>query len=308
MKVVGFELVGDKRKAVGIYWGDGKLLDLSRALRIFMMAKGREDPGHVESPQDAISRGFLDIGLLSDLLSFVDAHRLYEDLLVRDPKLLAPIPYPSKVIALGRNYASHAKEMGHEIPKEPIIFQKASSSIVGPEEPVIYHRGLTRIDHEVELAVVIGKTCRHVMEDEALSYVAGYTVLNDVTARDMQASDIESKLPWFRSKSFDTFCPIGPCITLPDEIPDPQSLDLSMMVNGEVRQKANTSEMIFPVSSLISYISSIMTLYPGDIIATGTPDGIGPVFPGDIMEAYVERIGVLRNPVVEEDRLCKGPG
>lgn len=302
MKVIGFEHTGTRRRGVGIYVGE-KVLDLGKALRVFAIVKGKEDPGDIKSPQEMISRGLLDPSFLHEILSFLEGHGLQDDLLIEDLRVLAPIPSPPKIIALGRNYASHAKETGHEPPKEPIIFQKASSSIVGPEEPVIYHEGLTRVDYEVELAVVIGKPCKDVAEKEALSYVAGYMVLNDVTARDMQASDIESKLPWFRSKSFDTFCPIGPCITLPDEIPDPGSLELSMKVNGEIKQSSNTSEMIFPVPFLISYISSIMTLYPGDIIATGTPEGIGPVFPGDIMEAYVENIGVLRNPVIEGKKL-----
>jgi len=219
---------------------------------------------------------------------------------VEDARLLAPIRRPGKIVCLGRNYVAHAEESGMPVPEEPIIFAKASSAVTGPGGPIVHHKICTRVDHEVELAVVIGDQCRYVRGEDALEKVLGYTVINDVTARDMQKRDIESRNPWFRSKSLDTFCPLGPWIVTSEEIPDPQRLSLECRVNGEVRQHGNTREMIFPVTQLIEFISAHMTLEPGDIIATGTPEGISPIRPGDVVECEVEGIGVLRNPVIDD--------
>ena len=219
---------------------------------------------------------------------------------VEDARLLAPIRRPGKIVCLGRNYVAHAEESGMPVPQEPIVFPKASSAVIGPGDPIVHHKICTRVDHEVELAVVIGDQCRYVRGEDALEKVLGYTVINDVTARDMQKRDIESRNPWFRSKSLDTFCPLGPWIVTSEEIPDPQRLSLECRVNGEVRQHGNTREMIFPVTQLIEFISAHMTLEPGDIIATGTPEGISPIRPGDVVECEVEGIGVLRNPVIDD--------
>jgi len=219
---------------------------------------------------------------------------------VEDARLLAPIRRPGKIVCLGRNYVAHAEESGMPVPQEPIVFPKASSAVIGPGDPIVHHKICTRVDHEVELAVVIGDQCRYVRGEDALEKVLGYTVINDVTARDMQKRDIESRNPWFRSKSLDTFCPLGPWIVTSEEIPDPQRLSLECRVNGEVRQHGNTRDMIFPVTQLIEFISAHMTLEPGDIIATGTPEGISPIRPGDVVECEVEGIGVLRNPVIDD--------
>jgi len=219
---------------------------------------------------------------------------------VKEARLLAPIRRPGKIVCLGRNYVAHAEESGMPVPQEPIVFPKASSAVIGPGDPIVHHKICTRVDHEVELAVVIGDPCRYVRGEDALEKVLGYTVINDVTARDMQKRDIESTNPWFRSKSLDTFCPLGPWIVTSEEIPDPQKLSLECRVNGEVRQHGNTRDMIFPVTQLIEFISAHMTLEPGDIIATGTPEGISPIRPGDVVECEVEGIGVLRNPVIDD--------
>jgi len=219
---------------------------------------------------------------------------------VEDARLLAPIRRPGKIVCLGRNYVAHAEESGMPVPEEPIVFPKASSAVIGPGDPIVHHKICTRVDHEVELAVVIGDPCRYVREEDALEKVLGYTVINDVTARDMQKRDIESRNPWFRSKSLDTFCPLGPWIVRSEEIADPQGLSLECRVNGEVRQHGNTREMIFPITQLIEFISAHMTLEPGDIIATGTPEGISPIKPGDVVECEVEGIGVLGNPVIDD--------
>jgi 2-keto-4-pentenoate hydratase/2-oxohepta-3-ene-1,7-dioic acid hydratase in catechol pathway len=208
-------------------------------------------------------------------------------------KLLAPCE-PSKIVALGLNYRDHAVEFGHPIPDEPLIFLKPSTSVIGPDEDIFYPAMTRRVDYEVELAVVMGRTCHHVRAEDFRDYVLGYTVFNDVTARDLQKKDGQ----FTRSKSFDTFAPLGPWIET--EIPDPDNLTVEAYLNGERRQYSNTRNMIFSVAAQVAFISEIMTLLPGDVIATGTPSGIGPMQPGDVVEIRVEGIGALRNRLVAE--------
>lgn len=203
--------------------------------------------------------------------------------------LLAPCE-PSKVVAVGLNYKDHAEETGHPLPAEPLLFLKPSTSVIGPGGTIRIPPESQRVDYEAELAVVIGKRAHRVPERDALKYVWGYTCLNDVTARDLQAKDGQ----WTRSKGFDTFCPIGPWIV---EGIDPSDLKIEGRLNGETRQSSRTSNLIFSVPRLISFISHIMTLLPGDVIATGTPSGIGPLKRGDRFEVVIEGIGVLENPV-----------
>jgi 2-keto-4-pentenoate hydratase/2-oxohepta-3-ene-1,7-dioic acid hydratase in catechol pathway len=218
---------------------------------------------------------------------------------VQEPmQLLAPLTRPSKIVALGRNYTAHAREGGHDIPEEPILFAKAPSAVIGPGANIVYPQGVQRLDPELELGVVIGRRGRFVREAEALEYVAGYTIVNDVTARDVQRRDQEKKWPWFRSKSFDTFCPLGPYLVLQDEIADPQQLELTLRVNGETRQHSTTAKMIFSIRQLIAFISQHMTLEPGDVIATGTPEGIAPLNRGDLLEGTITGLGTLVNRVV----------
>ena len=209
---------------------------------------------------------------------------------MREARLLAPVE-PSKIVCVGRNYAAHASEMGGSVPKEPMIFLKTPSSIVGTEEPIVLTRYSSHVDHEAELAVVMGKRCAHLGDlDDALSYVLGYTCLNDVSARDLQKSDVQ----FTRAKGFDTFCPVGPHI---ETQLDPLNALVEARVNGAVRQSGSTSQMVYPVDFLIRWISRMMTLVPGDVIATGTPAGVGPLTAGDTVEVSVVGIGVLLNPV-----------
>jgi 2-keto-4-pentenoate hydratase/2-oxohepta-3-ene-1,7-dioic acid hydratase in catechol pathway len=215
--------------------------------------------------------------------------------------LTAPIPKPNRILAIGRNYAEHASEMGGDIPTEPIVFQKSSTSVIGPESPIVVPDDVGRVDYEGELGVVIGRLGRNVSESEAMSFVAGYTLVNDITARDQQKRDFGRGLPWFISKSYDTFCPLGPCIVTADEIRNPHALDLVLTVNGEIRQQVNTSAMLFSIPKLIAYITRRITIEPGDIIATGTPPGIGPLKPGDTVEVTIDKIGTLSNPVIGEE-------
>jgi 2-keto-4-pentenoate hydratase/2-oxohepta-3-ene-1,7-dioic acid hydratase in catechol pathway len=197
---------------------------------------------------------------------------------------------PSKIVAVGRNYVAHARELGNPVPAQPLIFLKPPSSIVGDGDDVVYPAATQDLHHEAELAVVIGRRCREVGEADALSFVRGYTAANDMTARNLQKTDGQ----WARAKGFDTFCPLGPRLV---EDLDPTNLELLMRVNGEVRQQGSTAEMIFPVAWLLSYISGVMTLEPGDVVLTGTLEGVGPVQRGDSMEVEVEGIGVLHNRV-----------
>jgi 2-keto-4-pentenoate hydratase/2-oxohepta-3-ene-1,7-dioic acid hydratase in catechol pathway len=205
-------------------------------------------------------------------------------------RLLAPV-IPSKVVAVGRNYVAHAQELGNEVPEEPLIFLKPSTSVIGPGDPIPLPPESRRVDHEAELVVVIGRLCRRVTEEDASKYVLGYTCGNDVTARDLQEKDGQ----WTRAKGFDGFCPLGPWVE--SEL-DPSDLQVACRVNGEVRQSGRTSAMAFAPPALVSYISQVMTLLPGDVILTGTPAGIGPLSDGDDVEVEVEGIGVLSNTVV----------
>ena len=206
-------------------------------------------------------------------------------------RIQPPISRPSKIIGIGRNYKAHAKELDHQIPDEVLFFGNASSSLLPHEGQIQVPSWLDRVDHEAELAVIIGQETRHVSESQALEHVAGYSILNDVTARSLQKNDLKQGKPWFRSKSLDTFCPMGPYLIPADLVPDPQRLNIECRVNGEIRQKASTQDMIFPISVLISAISRYMTLMPGDIIATGTPEGVSAVKPGDMIEITIEGLG-----------------
>ena len=205
--------------------------------------------------------------------------------------LLSPCT-PSKIVALGLNYHSHAEELNTPLPDAPLIFLKPSTAVIGPEDDIVYPNSSTRVDYEGELAVVIKKPLWRASIEDALDYVLGYTCFNDVTARDLQYADKQ----WTRAKGFDTFAAIGPCIET--EL-DPGNVNLETYLNGKLKQKGNTSDLIFSVPELINFVSHVMTLLPGDIIATGTPSGIGPMYPGETVEIKIELIGTLRNYVVK---------
>ncbi|MFC0041289.1 fumarylacetoacetate hydrolase family protein [Actinomadura rayongensis] len=211
-----------------------------------------------------------------------------------DVRLLAPI-LPSKVIAIGKNYADHAREMGAEPPAEPVLFSKPSTAVIGPGEAVAYPEKLSeRVDYEGELAVVIGRLCREVPAARAADVILGYTCANDVTARDLQKRDGQ----WTRAKGFDTFCPLGPWIET--EL-DPSDVALTTRVNGETRQDARTSQLLHAIPDLVAYVSQVMTLLPGDVILTGTPAGVGPLEIGDEVTVTVEGVGDLTNRVVARE-------
>jgi 5-carboxymethyl-2-hydroxymuconate isomerase len=220
---------------------------------------------------------------------------------LEDCTMLAPVE-PRKIVCIGLNYLDHIRETGSEAPKSPLVFAKFTSSIVGPTDPIRIPTDVTRrVDWEVELAVVIGRPARNVAPEQALEHVFGYTVANDVSARDLQFGDGQ----WVRGKSIDTFCPLGPVVVTADEVPDPQGLHLTTRVNGELVQDATTDLMVFDVATLISFCSHSFTLEPGDVLLTGTPWGCGEFMEpkrslaaGDVVECAIEGIGTLRNPVL----------
>jgi 2-keto-4-pentenoate hydratase/2-oxohepta-3-ene-1,7-dioic acid hydratase in catechol pathway len=220
---------------------------------------------------------------------------------VKSARLRAPITRPGKITCIGLNYADHAREQGTEPPSQPIYFLKSCNTICGPGDPIVLPPNSTQVDYEAEFAVVIGKAGKGVPEEKAHEHIGGYLILNDVSARDMQFSDKQ----WYRGKSCDTFAPTGPWIVTPDEIPDPHHLRISLTLNGQTLQDSNTSNLIFKVPYLISYLSQSLTWEVGDLISTGTPPGVGvfrkpPLFlkPGDTVSVTVESIGTLTNPVV----------
>jgi 2-keto-4-pentenoate hydratase/2-oxohepta-3-ene-1,7-dioic acid hydratase in catechol pathway len=212
-----------------------------------------------------------------------------EEIPLDDVRLLAPI-LPSKVVCLGKNYAAHAAEFGGEVPEEPLVFLKPSTSVSGPGDPIPLPPISNRVDYEGELAVVIGRIARNVRAEEAFRYILGYTCGNDVTLRDLQKKDDQ----WARAKGFDGSCPLGPWVET--EL-DPIDVHLETRVNGEVRQSASTSDMVFGVATIIEFVTAFMTLLPGDVIMTGTPEGVGKLEPGDRVEVVIDGIGVLLNPV-----------
>jgi 2-keto-4-pentenoate hydratase/2-oxohepta-3-ene-1,7-dioic acid hydratase in catechol pathway len=221
--------------------------------------------------------------------------RKIDAIALEEAELLPPVR-PSKIVCVGRNYRAHAEELGHEIPTEPILFLKPTSALLTPGGTVRRPKISQRVDYEAELCIVIGRTCHHLAADEDVRpYILGYTCLNDVTARDLQKKDGQ----WTRGKSFDTFCPVGPVVV--NGIDPWAGLAVGTRVNGEVRQAGNTRDFLFPVDVVIRHTAQVMTLFSGDLIATGTPEGVGPVVAGDVMEVSVEGVGTLRNPVVDDD-------
>ena len=220
-------------------------------------------------------------------------------------KLHSPIPDPQKVVCVGLNYRDHAIESKMAIPKEPVLFSKFPSALIGHGEHIVLPKVSTKVDYEAELVIVVGKRGRHIREADAMAHVAGYSVGHDVSARDWQLE--KDGKQWMAGKSFDTFAPVGPTLVLTDEVPDPHKLGIRLRLNGKTMQESNTEQMIFSVAQIIAYLSIVFTLEPGDLIFTGTPPGIGHALspavymkPGDVAEVEIDTLGTLRNPVVAE--------
>jgi len=233
------------------------------------------------------------VALAGDPL-YVGIHLTEEQHKLSDVRLLAPVIPRSKVVGIGRNYAAHAAELGHDLPAEPLMFIKPNTSVVGPGDPVFYPKQTEDLHYEGELAVVIGRICRDVAPERVGDVVYGYTIGNDVTARDLQRSDVQ----FTRAKGFDSFCPLGPWIET--EL-DPADLRVQTHLNGDLKQDGRTKDMIFDVPALVAHVSSVMTLLPGDVILTGTPEGVGPMNPGDEVDVTISGIGTLTSKVVSRD-------
>jgi 2-keto-4-pentenoate hydratase/2-oxohepta-3-ene-1,7-dioic acid hydratase in catechol pathway len=292
---------------IGVEWNGGRY-NFSAAWDLFKQIKLDRHAPDLPFLQLMVELDLFHAETFDEVFNALKDFRPLEDLrLKQEFTWQAPISRPQKILCIGRNYREHAKELGNQpAAEEPVFFAKAVSSMLAHEEAVRLPRlslkdmksGPGRIDHEVELALVIGKTASNIAEKDAASFIAGYTILNDVTARELQKKDTGAGLPWFRAKSFDTFCPIGPYLIPAENVPDPQALALQLAVNGQVRQKGSTADMIFPVTEIVSYLSRFCTLQPGDIIATGTPSGVGPIQAGDVMAASIAGFGELKNQVV----------
>jgi 2-keto-4-pentenoate hydratase/2-oxohepta-3-ene-1,7-dioic acid hydratase in catechol pathway len=206
---------------------------------------------------------------------------------------MSAIDRPGKIVCVGRNYAAHAAEMGNTVPKEPVLFLKPPSAVIGDGDTILLPAASNQVEHEGEIGVVIARTLKNAERDEALAGIGGLTCLNDVSARDFQRSDAQ----WTRAKGFDTFCPVGPRVVPLSELDDLASLEVVCRVNGETRQHGHACDMVFDIPTILAYISAIMTLEPGDLVATGSPSGVGPLTPGDTVEIEIGGIGVLSNPV-----------
>jgi 2-keto-4-pentenoate hydratase/2-oxohepta-3-ene-1,7-dioic acid hydratase in catechol pathway len=243
---------------------------------------------HGELPEDAV------VSVLKGDPMYVGIDPTGEQLPLPDVRLLAPVIPRSKVVAIGRNYAAHAVEMGGEVPSEPLMFMKPNTSVIGPGDPIAYPRQSSEVHFEGELAVVIGRICRDVPRERADDVILGYTIGNDVTARDLQRQDVQ----FTRAKGFDTFCPLGPWIETELDTGD---LAVRTLLNGETKQDGTTRDLVFDVPTLIEHVSSVMTLLPGDVILTGTPDGVGPMEVGDEVDVIIGGIGTLTNKVVSRD-------
>lgn len=277
---------------------ENRWIDFTRAYRIYELLEHQRLGLPIRDILELLQRGVLSADGLAPVIAAIRKHAAM-DKCALSGQISFALPYrPGKIIAIGRNYAAHAAETGHDVPAEPIFFSKSPTACIGPDQAIVVRSEYGRVDHEGELAVVIGKTAKNVASEDAFDHIAAYSLMNDVTAREMQRKDIDAGHPWFRSKSLDTFCPFGPYLVLRDALPWPLEVDIECAVNGEVRQHSNTRHFIFKIPELIAYVSRFITLEPGDVISTGTPEGIAALNPGDTVEVRVLEIGVLRNSVL----------
>ena len=304
MKLCQFKLKDSKRK-LGVLIGDDVVCDVAELARAVQTAGGAVSEWLLEADSTlaVINRGPEAIQEVAALLDGGGPHsgRGQAKAHALNSIEFLPATFPAKILAIGRNYAEHASEGGSDLPKAPLLFNKLPNALSAHGASIVLPRISEQVDFEAELAVVIGQRAKRVSEADALKYIFGYSLINDVSARDLQFGDGQ----WTRGKSLDTFAPLGPFITTRDEIDDVQSLKIEGVLNGQVMQSSNTSKMIFKVAHLVSYLSQGITLEPGDVIATGTPDGVGifrkpPVLlkAGDVFEVKIEKLGTLRNPVV----------
>jgi 5-oxopent-3-ene-1,2,5-tricarboxylate decarboxylase / 2-hydroxyhepta-2,4-diene-1,7-dioate isomerase len=290
---------GQNKPGVGIQI-DGRDYDFTKIWSTFKFLQKIPQAPEFMFLQLVVEMEYFSKHTLMEVFAAVQETRSMDDFLLNPPyRFDVPVSRPQKILCLGRNYLAHAKEWKSTVPDAPMFFGKLASSLLPHEGQVRIPKNIGRVDHEIELAVVIGETAYRVNEENALDHVAGYTIANDITARDMQGHDIKNGRPWTLAKGLDTFCPMGPFLVPADVIADPHNLGMELKVNGVTKQKANTGEMVFKVNQIIAYISQYISLQPGDIICTGTPEGTLPIVPGDVIEASIEGLGTLSNSVVE---------
>jgi 2-keto-4-pentenoate hydratase/2-oxohepta-3-ene-1,7-dioic acid hydratase in catechol pathway len=298
MRVFQLEVNGELRIGLQV---DRGMVDFTRAYQAYLFHRKARVAGWYARLQELIEAQLFGEELFLKVLDFLETHNFWDEFLLNTTfRLRAPVLRPGKIIAIGLNYAAHAAEGGWTPPSEPMYFGKVGSIVIGPDDAIQLPAGVGRVDHELELAVVIGRRTAGIREENYQEYVAGYTIFNDVTARDVQRRAKEAGQPWFASKNMDSFAPMGPCLVTPEEIPDPHNLNMELRVNGVVKQKASTSDMLFKIPRLLIHISQYLTMDPGDVLATGTPEGISPLQDGNVVEAEIEKIGILRNTVVQK--------
>jgi len=280
---------------------DGGMIDLTRAIAFYDVKRGdcfAEPPIDVE---ELIFENRLSGAFLGEVMETLDRGGLIGDFRVTEDFRINPPICPGKIVALGNNYRAHISEMNQKLPEEPVLFGKWPSTVVGHGDPIVKPSWIGRMDYEAELAFVVGSRAKNVGADAAMDVIAGYTCLNDVSARDIQRNDLSRSLPWMPSKNFDTFCPLGPCILPADLVKPPVEIDVRCSVNGEMKQDGNTRDFIFDIPFMIEYITKIMALEPGDVVTTGTPSGVGPIEPGDEVSVTCSGVGTLTNPVTAPD-------
>ena len=291
-------LTGRGEPRIGVVYENVRY-DFTRIWQIFKEIRNSPRTPEYHFLQIMIETGNFSRETLLEVVEEVKGFRGLEDLIIRGEIVYdVPIQRPTKIICMARNYRKHAEEFNNEVPGSPKVFLKSTASLLPHEGDIRVPRDMGRVDHEIELAVVMGKTATQVSREEAMQYVAGYTIANDVTARSMQKAAMDKGEPWTLSKGMDTFLPIGPYLVPADAIDDPHNMSIELSVNDETRQKSNTSYMLFDIPTIISYVSQYITLQPGDILCTGTPEGVGPIKAGDLVQGKIEGMGVLRNRVL----------
>jgi len=307
MKIVSFTFEGKNR--IGIITDGNKVVDIQKAYEELLISEGiarAKELAEALIPHntvDLIANGDRSLSAINEAIAFIheqtDSPAIYD---MEQIQLGAPVQKPGKIICVGHNYREHILEMKREIPTHPVIFAKFHNAVNGPFDPVELPPYTEKLDYEAEFAFVIGKQAKQISKEDALDYIFGYTVVNDVSARDLQ----KRTLQWFQGKNLDGSLPMGPWLVTKDEIPDPDSLDITCFVNGELRQHSNTRSFVFDIPTLVSFISGIMTLEPGDVICTGTPGGVGDgmdpkvyLKDGDIVEVKVDKIGQIANKIKE---------
>jgi len=276
---------------------NGFKINLTKAINLFHLMNSDSCREPVKDIESLIWDNLFNMEYLGSIIEFVSGHGLESDLAVEEEYVVNAPLFPGKIIALGNNYRMHIKEMNNKMPENPVLFGKWPSTVIGHGEAIVKPSWIGMMSYEAELAFVVGRRAKHVHASEAMDYVAGYTCLNDITAREIQRKDRAEQLPWMPSKNFDTFTPLGPCVLLSGVVQEPVEIGVRSRVNGELRQDGNTRDFIFDIPSVIEYITRIMTLEPCDIVTTGTPAGVGALEPGDIVEVSCEGIGTLTNPV-----------